>query len=465
MVTSTTSPSELFRTYFTIKSLENTYDTKIRPKFAKGIDRLSPSQFAAQSDTQLKIVKNKCLKGNYKFAPYREILQSKGRGKAPRVLAIPTVRDRIVLHQLKEILFQVFPECVQRKLANTYIYDIRKYVDSKCPSQIGIIRTDIKSFYDDIDRTILLDKLSQKIRSNKLLKLIQGAITTPIVPKNYKKSEREQYLEVKGIPQGLSISNILAEIYLIELDLELKQSNAIYLRYVDDILVFCSIDRRETIKEIITRQLGKLQLRINQDKTFIGTGLDSLEYLGYQLKLPEVTIKDAAKERFISSVAAKFSDYRHNSHDRLKKYKYLTTERLKEIFILELNEKITGAISEKKRYGWISYYSAISDYSVLHKMDKIIAKFFHRLEDFNGAAPHQLKKLLKAFFQSKYSPNKGYIHNYNNYETIAQKIEFLRQRGKLDPKQGYSDEQICRKFEYVKKRNLSELEKDDANIY
>ncbi|MEC4818039.1 MAG: RNA-directed DNA polymerase, partial [Scytonema sp. PMC 1069.18] len=71
-----------------------------------------------------------------------------------------------------------------------------------------------------------------------------------------------------------------------------------------------------------------------------------------------------------------------NQHYREKRKSKYTVESLKEIFITNLNEKITGAISEERKYGWIFYFNAINDVSLLYKIDNIIAGFFKRLEDF-----------------------------------------------------------------------------------
>jgi len=60
----------------------------------------------------------------------------------------------------------------------------------------------------------LKSRLKKKIRNPEIVAFIESAIKTPTVIKSDKND-----LESKiGIPQGLSISNILAEIYLINLD-------------------------------------------------------------------------------------------------------------------------------------------------------------------------------------------------------------------------------------------------------
>ena len=60
------------------------------------------------------------------------------------------------------------------------------------------------------------------------------------------------------------------------------------------------------------------------------------------------------------------------------------------VFIEDLNEKITGALSEQKRYGWLLYFAEINDMQLLHKLDGIIRGFFRRLADFDYQPPRRL---------------------------------------------------------------------------
>lgn len=67
-----------------------------------------------------------------------------------------------------------------------------------------------------------------------------------------------------------------------------------------------------------------------------------------------ITVRDSTVESFMKSIASRFSDYLHNKNKRLNKYTHLTSDDLKDIFLEELNDKLTGAISEKKDTGgWL----------------------------------------------------------------------------------------------------------------
>lgn len=79
-------------------------------------------------------------------------------------------------------------------------------------------------------------------------------------------------LERKGIPQGTTISDVIANMYLIDFDKEIsnlaKEHNWYYRRYSDDILIVCNLEEEQEvigiIKELITKEC---KLEIKDEKT------------------------------------------------------------------------------------------------------------------------------------------------------------------------------------------------------
>jgi RNA-directed DNA polymerase len=466
-------PYKLLSLFLSTDELKKTFNEKFIDSSVKGLDRLNGFQFNNKLHEYCSAINRKCMSGQYQFTPYAEILQLKGRGKPPRVIGIPSVRDRLVLNQLKNILAHIFPECVPKIRANTLIHKISRELkhieESGNSSSTKIFGCDIQKFYDEIDRTILLTILKKRIKSPKLLRLIESAISTPTVPRNYRKTDINLYKAVKGVPQGTAISNILAAIYLYEFDSTIRQQNIHYCRYVDDILIFGEASLVDSAKELVCARLADLGLTthpIGSGKSHLGQLTDEFGYLGYWFNIPRITVRPATQERFLLSIVGKFSDYKHNKNTRLERLKFLDESKLKEIFLLELNERITGAISDKRRYGWISYFCEITDLELLKKMDRLIAGFFERLDDFNNVPPPSLKRLTRAYYEMRYSPMEGYIHNYDIFTTSAQKIQFLIERGRLDPnKSSYSEAEIDGIFDSYRARILAELEPDDGTIY
>ena len=238
-----------------------------------------------------------------------------------------------------------------------------------------------------------------------------------------------------------------------------------YFRYVDDILVFAKKDEITSIEKTIDDSLNLIGLETN-DKTEKGIISKSFDYLGYQISSEKISVRDSTIDRFINSLIAMFTDFKLNFNYRLANSKWLTAEHMKELFILNVNEKVTGAVTETKRYGWIFYFIEITDIHLLHKLDSIINKQFSRMEMFNNVAPKNLKNLVKSHYSAKFSTFDGYIHNYGIYDTVIKKIQFLVKFGYINEQdtKNYTEEEIERKFEIAKSTRLVKLEEDIGNI-
>lgn len=253
-----------------------------------------------------------------------------------------------------------------------------------------------------------------------------------------------------------------------DIDVSMSSYDVKYYRYVDDVLIY---GNKKSVSKSYLSIRRKLKLRglnthpPSSPKTHLGFLNQPFGFLGYIFKGNDITVRDSTVEAFLQSIAARFSDFTHNKNRRLKKYSHLSIEDLKEIFVEELNEKITGAISGSKRYGWIAYYSNINDLSLLYKIDFIVKEMFSRLIDFDSAPPGGLKKVSRAYYEIKFNPQGGYIRNYDKIETLRQKSDFLVSRGRLGPDEKLTREQIEERFERYKSTILSRMQADEGEIY
>lgn len=458
----------LFGALFAPAALEAIFKEEFASTAGKGVDRLNGFQFSLNAKSHLATASAKCLVGQYRFCPFLEVLKTKGRDKLPRLIGIPTVRDRVVLRQLNNLLATLYPERVPKNVASTYVRMISADLKGKSPTDTWICSTDIKTFYDSIQRDRLLKVLAKRIKSQSVLKLIAHALATPTVPKNTKRSKHKDYRTARGVPQGLAISNILASIYMQEVDDVMPSMGVTYYRYVDDVLMYGNHDSVQKAFRSLRARLQRRGLSLHS----IGSGKSHLQqlakpfsYLGYTFNWPLISVRDATTERLLQSIAAKFSDYKHNKAKRLERFKYLTTNRLKEIFLLELNERITGAISQKKRYGWIAYFNQISDFTLLHRIDRAIEGMFKRLPDFGGTAPAGLKKLRRAYFEMKFNPQGGYVRDYDRITTRVEMLAFLTERGRVAPAEALTDEQIKERYEKYLHHILTAMHKDEGVVY
>lgn len=456
-----------FKLLFSAASLEAVFWEKFATTAGKGVDRLNGFQFSDRSKVELAVTSEKILSGSFRFTPYLEVLRPKSRDKKPRLISIPTVRDRIVLHQLNKFLASLFPERVPKSVASTYVRDLAKDLKERPKDLTWVCSTDIRTFYDDIRQARLLSLLGKRISCKTAIRLVGHAIATPTVPKNTRRSRHKDYAS-NGVPQGLAISNILASIYMQDVDDKMKKAGVTYYRYVDDVLIYGDKDPVSKAFASLRSRLAYRGLKLHalgSIKTHIEPLSKPFGYLGYTFKMPTISVRDSTIERFLQTIAAKFSDYTHNKSKRLEKFKYLDEERLNAIFLLELNDRITGAISEKRRYGWIAYFSQITDLTLLHRLDDAIAGMFSRLPEFVGKAPADLKQLKRAYHEIQYRPLGGYIRNYDLIETIEQKLKFLVERGRVANDEALNDTQITQRFDKYRKKNLATMHADEGALY
>jgi hypothetical protein len=121
-----------------------------------------------------------------------------------------------------------------------------------------VLMADIAAFYENID----LPRLSSDLRSvgmdDEATKLLGACLNRWAEPRG------------KGIPQGRSASDILAKLYLDTIDHNLRHEGFSYLRYVDDIRIFCK-DLREAKRALLKlSELLRLRgLNIQSAKTRI----------------------------------------------------------------------------------------------------------------------------------------------------------------------------------------------------
>ncbi|MBI2308565.1 MAG: reverse transcriptase [Rhodocyclales bacterium] len=449
-----------FRRKFTKKNLRIIYHERIRSSGAVGIDRVHPELLNKQLSDQLDVITTKVKAGTYRFTPFKEKLISKGAGSHPRVISIPTARDRIVLRAICDLLAEVFPEAVS-EIPQTKIASLKQALVSGGYTEY--VKIDLCQFYPTIPHDKLMATLRSKIRKPEILGLIESAISTPTVPEQ--KGGKDATPNARGVPQGLAISNLLAEIFLHKLDSEIAAKSSIwYQRYVDDILILCADGASSKVADAVCSQLEKLGVtphRLNgpDSKSKAGKLTDAFDFLGYHIVDGKLSIKKQNIQKFESSLAKIFTAYRH----KLLMAKS-PADKARALAICEwrLNLRITGCIFGGRRMGWVFYFSQITDTTRLRVVDNTIGSLLRR---FSLVGKIHAKRLLKTFYECRRKDKSGhaYIQNFDEMP-IDERRKILVMWFGAKRIARLSDRKVNQLFEMRISAAVKELEQDLGTV-
>lgn len=441
-----------FEKNFSKEKLATIFREKVSLSNASGIDNLKPHKLFPRIQDEINVILSKVPKGSYKFTKYKLKLVTKGRNKAPRELSIPSVRDRIVLRALSSFLKNRFGPSPNLKLPQAIIRKVKR--DLKSGSFNAYIKLDVRDFYPSIKHDQLLSRIRKRIRYPHILNLIQLALQTPTVLASKSADKPSE----RGVPQGLSVSNILADIYLANIDKRLhKRSDISYYRYVDDILILCEESHITEITSDVIKRFKRLGLDVYdplkseefKGKSSIGKISDSFKYLGYVFKNSKISVREESIDKLKSSLASIFTSHKH-ANEKIRR---------KEFLEWRINLRITGCIFQERSKGWLHFFSEIDDEQLLHTLDHFVKILMKRFD-----VDIEPKKFVRTYYDLKYRKHEtSYIPNFDKF-TLEQKKYTLAHYFGLDLKKYRSDEEIEHEFRKKIDKQVRDLEEDIGSI-
>lgn len=274
---------------------------------AAGMDGISVEAFMGHIRPHWEKVRTKVLEGRYKPAAVKGVSIPKGNG-GERPLGIPTVLDRLLQQAILQVLqprFEpLFSEHSYGFRPGRSAHDaVRAAQGFIAEGKDWVVDIDLKSFFDEVNHDILMQRIAGVIRDKGMLRLISRYLGAGVY------EDGKVTTTTRGAPQGGPLSPLLANIYLDRLDKELESRGLSFCRYGDDCNIYVgSRKAAERVFASVTAWIEKhLKAPVNRDKSGNGRPWER-QFLGYQ-PTEDGELRPAPKslERLKNEVRRRFS--------------------------------------------------------------------------------------------------------------------------------------------------------------
>jgi len=251
-----------------------------RNKGAGGVDRMDVGSLKDYLVREKEELITSIERGKYRPNPVRRVEIPKENGKR-RELGIPTVVDRVIQQSIAQQLSLLYEREFSQhsygfrpnRSAHQALCKCRDYITE---GYVYAVDIDLERFFDTVNHSKLIEVLSRKVKDGRVVSLIHKYLNAGVmIDGRYEET-------MEGVPQGGPLSPVLSNILLNELDRELERRGHKFVRYADDMVIFCRSRRsaERTMQNIIPFIEGKLFLKVNRDKSQVAHVRD-IKFLGY----------------------------------------------------------------------------------------------------------------------------------------------------------------------------------------
>ena len=159
---------------------------------------------------------------------------------------------------------------------------------------------DLERYFDTINHSKLIEILSRTIKDGRVISLIHKYLRAGVVvAHSYEET-------IEGVMQGGPLSPLLGNVMLNELDKVLEQRGHRFVRYADDLMIYCKSER--SAKRIMDNTVAfvekKLFLKVNREKTMVDLA-KKLKFLGFSFYNSKNGVRVRIHPKSIAKMKAK----------------------------------------------------------------------------------------------------------------------------------------------------------------
>lgn len=250
------------------ENVRNALKRVISNKGSHGIDGMKVDELRAYLNENWITLQQSVMDGKFCPNPARRVEILKEDGIKKRKLGIPTTVDRVIQQAIAQILSPIYEVQFSdnsyrfrpKRSAHQAIRKCQQYIQEGYNYAVDI---DLEKYFDTINHSKLIEILSKTIKDGRVISLIHKYLRAGVV------IEGTFEETIEGVMQGGSLSPLLGDIMLNELDKVLEARGHRFARYADDLMIYCKSKRNamRIMDNTVSVVKKKPFLKVNREKT------------------------------------------------------------------------------------------------------------------------------------------------------------------------------------------------------